>query len=47
MTTKAIFERVYLVTGPHQFAPFVTILYAPTPPQLIVQLFLDFPVFEL
>ena len=43
MTAKAFFERLYLVLGPRQFAPFVTIPYASTPPPIRLQLFLDFP----
>ena len=46
MTTKAIFERLYLIPGPRQFATFVLIPYAPTAPPLTLQLFLDFSVFR-
>ena len=46
-----IFERLYLVSGPHQFAFFVTFPYAPTTPLLSLQLFFDFvpfcPIFSL
>ena len=46
VTAQEIFGRVYLVPGPHQFAPFTTMPSAPTPPPLTEQLFLDFPVFS-
>jgi len=39
---KAIFERLYLVSGLGTFWPRVNCPYAPTPPPLIRQLFLDF-----
>jgi len=41
VTAKANFERLYLVSGPRQFMLFVTIPYAPTPPPLTLQLFLN------
>jgi len=43
VTAKAIFERLYLVPGLRQFAPFVTMPSAPTPPPLTIQLFSCFP----
>jgi len=46
VTAKAIFERLYLVPGPRQFAPVVTIPYAPTPPPLTLQLLLHFSAFS-
>ena len=42
MIANAIFERLYLVPGLRQFAPFVTMPSAPTPPPLTMRLFLDF-----
>jgi len=44
VTEKALFERLYLVPGPRQFAPYVTMPSAPTPPPLShsQRLFLDF-----
>jgi len=45
VTAQTIFERLYLVSGLRQFAPFVTTPYAPTPPPLTMHLFVDFPVF--
>jgi len=46
LAAKSIFECLYLVPGSRQFAPFVTIPYAPTPPSpLTLQLLLDFSVF--
>ena len=46
MTAMAFFELLYLVLGPRQFAPFVTIPYASTPPPIRLQLLLDFRVFS-
>jgi len=45
-TAKAILERLYLVPGLCQFASFVFIPSAHTPPPLILQLFLDFSAFD-
>jgi len=45
MTAKAICEHLVLVPGPHQFALFITMPYAPTPPSFTLHLFLDFAVF--
>ena len=42
VTAKKIFERLYFVLGLRQFVPRVNCPYAPTPPPLIQQLFLDF-----
>jgi len=44
---KAMCKRLVLVPGPRQFAPFVNLNmpYVPTPPQLTLQLFLDFSIF--
>jgi len=42
MTTKAIFERLYFIAGLRPFEPRVNCPYAPTPPPLTHQLFLDF-----
>ena len=42
MTAKTIFECMYLILGLRQFAPWVNCPYAPTPPPLTQQLFLDF-----
>ena len=41
MTAKAFFERLYLVLGLSPFEPRVNCPYAPTPPLLTQQLFLD------
>jgi len=43
---KAVFERLYLVSGQLHFVPFVTMPSAPIPPPLTEQLFLDFVQFE-
>jgi len=47
MTAKAIFAHLVLVPRPRRFEPFATKPYAPTPPPLMLQLFLDFLVFWL
>jgi len=41
VTAKAFFERLYVVPGLRQFAAFVTMPSAPTPPPFTLQLFLD------
>jgi len=45
LTAKVFFERVYLVLGLSPFEPRVNCPYAPTPPLLSKQLFLDFRAF--
>jgi len=42
VTAKAIFERLYLIPGLQKCAFLVTIPYAPAPPPLTLQLFLEF-----
>ena len=42
MTAKTIFECLYFILGLRQFVPRVNCPYAPTPPPLTPQLFLDF-----
>jgi len=42
VTAKAFFERLYLISGLRQFAPFVTMPSAPTSPSLALRLILDF-----
>jgi len=45
LTARTICERLVLVQGPREFAHFFTVPSAPTPPTLILSLFLDSPVF--
>jgi len=47
VTAKALFEHLYLVLGLSPFEPRVNCPYAPTPPPLTQQLFLDFRAFFL
>jgi len=42
VTAKTFFERLYLVLGLRQFAPWVNCPWAPTPPPFTQQLHLDF-----
>jgi len=45
LTAQAIFERLVLVPGPQRVVPLVTMPYAPTTPQPMSHLILDFHVF--
>ena len=45
MTLFETSENFVLVTGPYEFFLFITIPYAPTPPLLFSQLFLDICAF--
>jgi len=47
VTAKALFARLYLVSGLRQFAPFVTMPSAPTSPLLALRQFIDFRAIQV